>query len=67
MYGKYETKFINSEIIYLHQGNQNQSLSKYQKQKCKKKNIHWMWHILKGYLQDFVCVCVVCVCVEGGG
>lgn len=26
-----------SETFYLHQGNQNQSLSKYQKQKCKKK------------------------------
>lgn len=33
----------------------------------KKKNIHWMRHILKGYLQDFVCVCVVCVCGRGGG
>lgn len=26
-----------------------------------------MRHILKGYLQDFVCVCVVCVCGRGGG
>lgn len=54
-----------SETFYLHQGNQNQSLSKYQKQKCKKKCTLNVTHFKR--ISSRFCVCVVYVCVEGGG
>lgn len=55
-----------SETFYLHQGNQNQSLSKYQMQKCKKKYTLNVTHFKRISSRFCVCVVCVCVCVEGG-